>query len=119
MKNIFSKIAQSAIYTLGAVVCAVCLWLLVRFFLYGDNHPINVVLGVFGLAPVMPNVADMGWFDGLPTMIVSCATAVGTYLIVASWTLVVTTKVSAVISAGGYKKYRSLKIDRQGHEQES
>ncbi|MCF5458757.1 hypothetical protein, partial [Pseudomonas syringae] len=91
MKNTVSKIAQSGILTLNAVLCVACLWLLVRFLLYGENHPINVALGVFGLAPVMPKVTDIGWLDGLPKMILSCATAVWTYLVVASLSLVFTT----------------------------
>lgn len=45
MKSALSKIAQLAIFTLGTVLCVACSWLLVRFFAYGDNHPINVALG--------------------------------------------------------------------------
>ena len=113
MRKILSKAAQLAMFTLGVVLCAAFLWLLVRFFAFGDNHPLNVALGVFGLAPVMPNVADMNWFDGLLKMFISCASAAAIYLFLAGLAVVVTQEASNFISAGGFNKYRALKVERE------
>jgi len=113
MKKVLSKVAQLAMFTLGAVLCAASLWLLVRFFAYGDNHPLNVALGVFGLAPVMPNVADMSWLDSPLKMFVSCVSAVAIYVFLANLAVAVTQEASTLISAGGFKKYRALKVERE------
>lgn len=113
MKKVLSKVAQLAMFCLGVVLFAASLWLLVRFFAFGDNHPINIALGFFGLAPVLPNVADMDWFSSLLKIFISCASAVAIYLFLASLAVAVTQEASAVIAAGGLKNYRALKVERE------
>lgn len=110
MKKALSVIAQVAMFCLGVGLFVGSLWLLVRFFAYGDNHPFNVLLGIFGVAPVMLNIADMDWLNsGLLEMFISIITACMIYASLANLALVVTQEASVLIAAGGLKNYRSLK----------
>lgn len=110
MKKVLSVFAQVALFCLGVGLFAGSLWLLVRFFAYGDNHPVNIVLGAFGLEPLVPNATDIDWLhSSLLDIFLSFTTAGMIYLFLANLALFATSEASALIAAGGLKQYRSLK----------
>lgn len=108
MKKNLTKITCWVLLLVGPALWAGSMWLLVRFVAYGDNHPINVVLGIFGVAPVMVNVADMSWINNLLEMIASLFTAAMIYTGLGSLSIAVAQELSFLIAAGGLKKYREL-----------
>lgn len=109
MKKILSVFAQVAMFCLGVALFAGSLWLLVRFFTYGDDHPLNGLLGVFGVAPVMLNIADMSTLDSSTLEIISSIlSACAIYVSLAGFAIVASNEASLLIAAGGLKNYRAL-----------
>ncbi|WP_277594427.1 hypothetical protein [Pseudomonas chlororaphis] len=105
MKKILAAITR----LVGLGLWVNCLWLLLRFIAYGDNHPMNAVLGLFGIAPVMLNIADMGLLNsGLLKIFSSLLSAAMIYIGLGGLAIAVTQELSFLIAAGGLKKYREL-----------
>lgn len=109
MKKDALKLVTPLIRISGIALWAGSIWLLVRYFGYGDSHPVNVLLDLVGMGPVLPELYDINWLTtSLLTIIVSILTACMFYTGLASICVIITQELAFLVEAGSVKKYREL-----------